>query len=110
MNDEPLIWAVRFVCTDKGTHPSRELATLGLLPEAYAQLHEGGVRVRGSQRVGGRREIIKSPLVEPASQQPWQLPCPTCRRNPEFSAARMVSLMEQLQAAGVRHVDLSQRQ
>jgi hypothetical protein len=121
---------LRIICTDQGTHPSRELALIwhhGEDPELLAglladdQLSEAEARTvynwdRTSylaQRRAARGGYVHGGVVDVGDESDgrgplWRFRCPTCRRDVQLRDDKMRRLVEGLLAAGRVSVDISQ--
>lgn len=122
-------YEIRFICTDKGTHPSRELLIIGRLVDGgkehrayldriargrkppyewgahplYAPSHREGKR-RGEDDWavwnGGSQNDGSNPDV-------WRMRCPTCRRDVQPKTATLVPIMDTLHEARMSSGDIS---
>lgn len=96
---------VRFLCTDKGTHPSRELGVIGryadddemvILPTdrmglvSHRKGHMGTVTNRASRTTEGRGATLGDVL--------WLLSCPSCDLNVEWRDDRAVAIVDDILA------------
>lgn len=108
---------VRLICTDKGTHPTRELGVIHrnadndemtLLPTDRAQpvverAGRAGTVVNRAMTTSEGRGIELSDLL-------WSVRCPTCSLHVEWKDDRAVSVVDEILSgiAGARvTVDLS---
>lgn len=111
---EPWPSNIRIVCTDRGEHPSRELAVVMATPNVRDQSRwtysptefRQGPRGRVAcqvvdDHVGG----LDAP--KGVYRRRWKFSCPSCRRNPQFRDEQMTRLIEGLRSAGTTFVDLS---
>ncbi|GAB3568945.1 hypothetical protein GCM10027405_31410 [Arthrobacter alkaliphilus] len=108
---------MKFICTDKRGHTSRELYTITLTPDrgqgsnlvenAMERLKIRGIRPakRGGWVPGGSDPIVILPSGELAPTIPMK--CPTCPRKRDLPYVDVVFIMEKLHADGVSKVDLS---
>lgn len=120
-------FSVRFVCTDKGRHPSRELAEIFRRQEdpellaalianhgetAARQVYEadmiGASHARRDRR-GSRPafKVYESTGETRSLEMRWRLRCPTCRLDLQLSGPRMREIIGRLRYAGVSRVDAS---
>lgn len=121
---------VRVVCTDRGTHPSRELAVILLRGNETREALGPVLGVGAAERLDAfdrvqaptvrrtrRGDVVPSAPAEvaqdnggplPGLRAPtWRLRCPTCGRDVQRSGDRMRRLVERLADAGVPTVDIS---
>lgn len=120
---------VRVVCTDRDTHPSRELAVLrrrdeipeiqesvlrqfeeaGLGKEEAAMLYEWEQADSIGRRSSRRGGYVRLATVAEFSERGplWRFRCPTCRRDVPMRGDRLLRLLDGLLAAGRVSVDLS---
>lgn len=130
------MYLVRMICTDGGTHPSRELGSLALVepePEVYEvlraeagpeftpqeveALHEYerlssmGSRLTARERHRPGRAQPMAPrdnrLVDEVGHQTWHFACPTCGRDTEMGRNTTIKLVEGLARAGESRCDIS---
>jgi hypothetical protein len=117
---------VRIVCTDRGTHPSRELAVMRRLPH-WPELEEvmraapeigpanatmlvdwdrtGAIESRNGRRPDGVSAADVEALAPGEDTPPrWRLRCPTCRRDVPLRHQQMTRLV-----AGVLDSDTPSR-
>jgi hypothetical protein len=89
ISDAPLSRDVRFICTDRGQHPSREIAIVG------RDVETGGLHAVGTgQTIGPRVVRREGALTREAGHARWELPrCPSCGRAPRLSSDRMAALV-----------------
>jgi hypothetical protein len=108
---------IRIVCTDRGTHPSRELATLSwrgtlglLLTEGG---HDGDSILAGGDRVSHRRPeaVVASSVVDQEDDHPngplWRFRCRTCRRDKPLRDKGLRELIVRYTTAGLSRIDIS---
>jgi hypothetical protein len=123
---------LRIVCTDRGTHPSRELAVIHHTRQTRRspeQLREaldanyGGFSMQGQvaflytsddliYRVGFRPArrggaLMCGEIIDSTDGRRWRFRCPTCRRDVPMRQERLLRLVRQLIEAGRVSVDLS---
>jgi len=89
VSDTPLFRSVRFICTDRGTHPSREIAIVAR-DEQDGSLSSVGAGQTVGDRVVRRRDVLRGR----PGRAFWELPrCPTCGRSPRVGSDAMRSLV-----------------
>lgn len=121
-------YEIRFRCTDRDSHPSRELLIIG-------RFVDGGKEHRSylARIATGRKppyEWGKHPLYVPSHREGkrpgddgwavwngnnaadggpglWRLVCPTCNRDTQWRSENLVQIMDTLHAAGVSTVNIS---
>ena len=99
---------IRFRCTDKDTHPSRELDRVRLSPDTELSATErlGPFTMREGKRSAGRVRLREDPILEKGVNM-YRFACPTCRRDLQVKYENLIDMMDRLHAAGVSAVDIS---
>ncbi|MDF2563315.1 MAG: hypothetical protein K0R99_4761 [Microbacterium sp.] len=105
-------------CTDKGQHPSREIAQLAPKP----QYNEKGVWIAGDQselgqtwdewgllptRNRGFGEVVAKSVQSGGPGRPWRFTCTTCGRSPEISDQNLGAIVMGYIDRGVFSLDVS---
>lgn len=124
---------VRVVCTDKGTHASRELDVLTLTddPELLEVLLEGaaageyseaearaqyeyerinGTTTRSSKRKGANAAVVARRVSlerDALTGSLYRFVCPTCRRDVPLSQEKLAVILEHYAHAGRVSFDIS---
>jgi hypothetical protein len=120
-------WDIRIICTDKRTHPSRELALFTIrddprwrqaladdpefTPAEAAWLYENDriTQVGERRRHGGGAVVSHDAESEPdpGARTRWRFTCPECGRDVPLRDETFRRLLDGVLAAGWRVVDLS---
>jgi hypothetical protein len=88
IEDQPWWVNLRVRCTDRGTHPSREIAVLHVDLDP-----EGDIGPSNHGRYQGGTAQWTAQVVEDVDgRRRWRLPCPTCPRAPQLTEQRMRTL------------------
>lgn len=94
ISDAPMWRDVRFVCTDKKTHPSREIVIVSR-DEETGELSQTVGGANASGRTVNRPHAVRTEAVDGQKPPAWDLPaCPTCHRAPDLSSEGMCALVE----------------
>lgn len=109
---------MRFVCTRKGEHPSRELYLITLAPDrgqgsneienAMERLSPGVLR--DGRRKAGKVTNQSEPIVLRPSGElipVWPMKCPKCGWQRDFRYTDLLALIEKLHRQGLVSVDIS---
>lgn len=113
---------IRIVCTNKGRHKIRPLATI-IVTEDKAWPDVKGLHAQTVTRrwklaePPPKRELVDGEWIQPPSSEKtraseavdpvWLFNCPSCWRTPEISAERWHGLWVATADAGIAQVDIS---
>ncbi len=112
---EHLMHYVRFICTDKGTHPSREIGVLVRYSDddetVIAPTDKLAAR-SNTWRNGRASARVKAPLSHEGKgiifdDVTWRFRCPTCRREIQWRLGRAIEAVDALIASGASLLDIS---
>lgn len=106
---------IRLICTDKGTHPSREIGVLTrhsdddddvVAPTDKLSWRSNAWRNgRASARVKDRLSHEGKGVI--FDDVTWRLRCPTCRREIQWRLGRAIEIVDTLVDSGVSLLDVS---
>jgi hypothetical protein len=105
---------IRVICTDSGTHPSREIELLSYSadPDPVVDIVRRAGLIRDGKVKFGRQETGNGSLVslgdvaDPRGAL-WRFVCPTCRRDWPLRDDTLIRVLQPLIAAGRTSVDFS---
>lgn len=104
---------VRFRCTDRGAHPSREIA---VLTRFYTDVYtpSDALQAQQTRTARGRTQPVraKAPLTSTGrgvtfSDQLFTFRCPTCHLTVQWKVDRAIRIVDDLIAARRAVIDLS---
>lgn len=104
---------IRFVCTDRATHPSREIGVLTRHGDDDDGVLAPTDKVSAwSNNPSTGRAKMREPLSHKGKgiifdDVTWRFRCPTCRREVQWRLGRTIATLDTLIEAGVNHVDIS---
>lgn len=87
VSDQPWWVNLRIVCTDRGAHPSREIAVVHVDQDGSM-----GPSNHGRYRGGVAEWTDRVMTARTAGGVSWRLPCPTCGRDVQLTGERMRKL------------------